>query len=227
MKFSKLLVLTILLSCFFGQAQAQNDYEHYTKIWKNGLRYNDLAVSKMAMYHMMTLKPEDKSLLDSLAYLYFEFQNYPSCILVCRDILSNNPSHMPALEMSAVAFEQVGVVDKALETYESIYLKTNDPLTLYKMAFIQFDLKRFKESNTSIDIILKDEKAAELKIVFPTADQQSTIDVPIQAALYNLKGLIHQEEKKMDQAKAFFEESIKLSPEFYLPKENLKSIQQK
>src|SRR5690606_35876219 len=162
-----LLISAIIFQSHAQQANAQESeaYKTQVAVYQNALKFNDVSVAKNALYNMMALAPSNASLLDSLAYLYFDYQQFASSLLVSREILAKNPNNLPALEISAVSYENLGIYQQALSAYESLYLKLESPYTLYKIAMLQFDLKRHNESKTSIDILLKNTEVDSLNVV--------------------------------------------------------------
>jgi tetratricopeptide (TPR) repeat protein len=219
-----LLFLLINLTVFAQQNIKDTElYKTHKQVYSTAVKYNDIVVAKDAIYRLIALDPSDVSLLDSLAYIYFDNNNYVSSILVCKDIISRNPKSLGAREITAISFQNLGLKDKALEQYESLYLLNNDINTLYQIAYIQFDLKRYKEARTSIDIILDNKNLDTLKVVHATA-QNTQQEVPMKASILNLKGLIDMEIGNKEDARKSFEDSIKLAPEFEHPKENLKKV---
>lgn len=224
----KCLILLLFSFCTvsaFAQTNPKEtaEYKLNKEIYNKGIKYNDLGVSKDALFRLIALDPNDVSLLDSLAYLYFENAKYISSIMVCKDILAKNPNSLAAMEMSAVSLQNLGLKEKALEEYETLYLKNNDINTLYQIAFLQFDLKRYNESKTSVNIILENKTLDSLKVVHGTS-QKTQQEVPMKASVLNLKGLIDFESGNKEEAKKYFEEALKLAPEFEHPKENLKKV---
>ena len=159
---SKYLLIFILVIISFSNSWAQDAktspaYQQQKTVYELGKKYGDVTTSRNALYNLVALDPSDASLLDSLAYMYYEYQQYTSCLLVCLDILKINPDHLAALEMSAVSYENIGLKDKALTAYESIYLRNNSIYTLYRIAVLQYDLDRPGESITNIKILLEKE----------------------------------------------------------------------
>ncbi|CAN5419253.1 hypothetical protein BH23BAC1_BH23BAC1_19030 [soil metagenome] len=224
----KILVCVLLSLCSFSvfaqnSAKETEDYKLNFEVYSKAVRYNDVAVAKDALFKLMILDPNDISLMDSLAYLYFENQKYISSLMVCKDILAKNPNNLGAIEISALSFQNLGLNDKALAEYESLYLKNNNISTLYQIAFLQYELKRFKESKTSVDIILANTEIDQLKVIHGTSGN-SQQEVPMKASILNLKGMIDIESGNKAEAKQNFEDAIKLAPEFELPKENLKKV---
>jgi len=55
----------------------------------------------------------------------------------------------------AVGYENLGVPDRALQYYESLYLLQSNPTVLYKMAFLQLALKRYRKVALA-DILIAD-----------------------------------------------------------------------
>jgi len=227
MKFKKpriiLLSLTLgLVAMLSIPAMAQETEVSEQDKYDLALRYGDMDVAKNVLYHRISAEPNNLGLLDTLAMLYFDYQKFTSCILVCRDILSANPDNFSALEMSALSFENLGLKDKALSNYESMYMKKSNKLVLYKMAALQFELKRYIESNTNLDILLKDPSSDSEQVTFSTGASQ--ISVPLKAAAHNLKGLIKQEEGDKVAAKQSFESALEVQPDFSFAQENLKKL---
>lgn len=196
-------------------------------IYSRAIKYNDANMAINALYNLSIMDPQNDSLLYSLAYLYFDNQNYISSVLTLNDVLLLNPENISALEMKALSLERIGATEKALEAYESLYLKSDDNIDyLYKVAVFQYDLKRFNESKTNIDILLSKPKADELKYVFPTEDKQQQ-EIPMRASLHNLKGLIARDNGNTEEAKKQFAIALEISPEFYLAKKNLTNLSDK
>jgi tetratricopeptide (TPR) repeat protein len=199
------------------------EYRRQLMVYNLATKYNDIAVAKTALYNLLAIDPTEISLLDSLAYYYFDYQQYAPAIIVAKDILSFNPNHLPAIEICAIGFENLGLLDQSVNYYESLYLKNNQLFNLYKVAYLQYNLKRFKESSTSADIIIAMQEADNLKLIFPTSDK-SQQEIPMKAALFNLKGMISKDQGDKVNAKKNFEEALKIAPDFYLVKESLKQL---
>lgn len=217
--------LLTLAGTFESRAQSIDTvkYREGLMIYARAMRYNDVDVAKNALYSLVNLNPRSDSLLFSLAYLYFDQQNYISSILVSQDVLRINPDHQAALEISAVSYENIGARDKALESYETLYLKNNSVNVLYKMAFLQYETKKYSEAKTSAEILLGKKEATETKLVFPVDDQKQQ-EVPMIASVYNLLGLISKEEGNVTQARNYFNKALESAPEFALAKNNLQEL---
>jgi tetratricopeptide (TPR) repeat protein len=184
------------------------------------MRFGDTDVAKSALYDLIVLNPANDSLFLNLAFMYYENQKYTSAILVSQELLARNPKNPTALEVAASSYEALNIYDKALQHYESLYLQTNAYPALYKMAFLQYDLKRFKECSATSDILLSKKEADELKVSFPSANNQNK-EFPIKVAVLNLKGMVAKENGDVAGAKKLFEQALALAPDFVQAKENL------
>jgi tetratricopeptide (TPR) repeat protein len=89
----------------------------------------------------------------------------------------------------------------------------------YKLAVCQYGLKRNAESMANVDRILGDKKATDQKITITY--ETSSQDVPVLAAALNVGGIILIDEKKLEDAKLYFESALKLDPNFVLAQNNL------
>jgi len=196
---------------------------HHAKTYQLALRYNDYQTAKDALYDLFVENPNNDSILFSLSNIYFQMQQYASAALTANDIIARNPDHLGALEISATSLENLGARDKALDAYESLYLKSDDVQVLYKIAFLQFELQRYAESLTNADILLGKKELDGLTVVFNTEDQKQK-EYPIKVALHNLKGSIYKAQNNNEKAKEFFQKALEIAPDFKLAKDNLASL---
>jgi len=197
--------------------------DHYARKYSIAQRWGDYDVAKDALYDLIAEFPGNDSLIFALAYFYFENQKYPSCAVVCNDLLARNSRNLPALELSAISYENLNIKDRALQSYESLFLMTNNNSNLYKMASLQYDLKRYGESLTNTDILLSKPQADSLTVTFTDAKDVAK-EYPLKAALHNLRGLSYKAQGDMVNAKKSFEEALKIDPSFDPAKQNLASV---
>ncbi|HLF33680.1 MAG TPA: tetratricopeptide repeat protein, partial [Cyclobacteriaceae bacterium] len=123
--------------------------------------------------------------------------------------------------MKAISLEQIGAKDKAIEEYETLYLKNSQQLDyLYKTTFLQYEVQRFKEASTNADILLANKKIDSLEITFPKGETEQQ-QVPMRASLLNLKGLIEQAQGNKEEARKHFDAALVLTPDFFIARQNL------
>lgn len=198
-------------------------YWLYDAHYRMAIQYNDYAEAKSALYNLILLEPQNDSLRFNLAYLYFDSRKYPSTILVCRDILAINPNNLGALDLSGASYENLGLKDKALASYEKLYMASTDINTLYKMAFLQYDLKKYNECIVNVDILLENENINDSKIAY-NLENNTTKEFPMKVAVLNLKGLVNKELGNIESAKKAYEDALALSPDFEQAKTNLAEL---
>lgn len=196
------------------------DVQKNAAIYQLATQFNDPSVARMALYNLLFYSNNQSAVLDSLAYMYYEMNQMPSVALVTRENLKMNPDNQVALELGAIAFSQLGAKDQALDNYEKLFLKNNESRTLYQVAFMQYELNRYTESSTSVDILLKRTDIDEIKMRFSKLDQTQQ-EVSMRAALLNLQGLIAQGNDDIPKAKELFLEALKVAPGFELAQVNL------
>lgn len=209
----------------FSLAQAMPSVfaEHFGRKYSIATRWGDYDVAKDALYDLITEFPGNDSLIFALAYFYYENQKFPSCVMVCNDLLARNAKNQAALELSGISYENLNIKDKALQSYESLFLITNSNSTLYKMASLQYDLKRYEEVLINTEILLSKPQADSLTVTFNDAQSKAT-EHPLKAALLNLKGLAYKAQGDAVKAKKSFEEALKIDPTFEAAKQNLVSM---
>ena len=198
--------------------------EHFYKKYITAFQWSDYEVAKDALYDLIIENPANNSLIFSLAFYYYENEKFASAVLVSQQLLARNPKNIPALEISAVGYEVMGVPDRSLQNYESLYLLTNNVNTLYKMSFLQYDLKRFTECLATIDILLAKPELDALKVTFNDVENKPK-EYPMKVSVLNLKGLAVQEQfGDKAAAKKLFEEALAIAPDFVMAKQNLAKV---
>lgn len=200
------------------------EYQLQKSIAMMALKYNDAMVAKQALYNMIALSPERTDLIDSLALLYFQIGSYTECILVAREILEKQPDKTSILEVKAISEQNLGLAKMALEDYEKLYPATKNIFHLYQIATLQYDLKRFGECDVTIQRLMADEKLKESKIKIFLGQGQSQ-EVPMEAGIYNMQGMLLLNINKEVEAKERFNKALELAPEFVLPKNNLAALE--
>ena len=205
------------------QQQVDRLTEHFVR--KNSLanRWNDAEVARGALYDLIAEYPGNDSLIYALALDYYNNQKYISCVLIAQDLLTRNPKNVDVLQMAASGFEALNLNDKALTNYESLYLQTNNSGALYKMAFLQYELKKYVESQTNVDILLTKPDIETMKVTLRDSENKQK-DFPFKVSLLNLKGLLAQQAGDKAGAKKAFEESLAMAPDFPLAKQNLAKL---
>lgn len=196
---------------------------HYARTYQVALRYNDYNVAKHALYNLLVENPQNDSILYSLSLLYVQGQQYASAVLSANDIIAVKPNHTGALEIAAVSYDNLGIKDKALDSYEKLYLNTDDYQILYKMAFLQYDLKKYAEAKTNVDILLGKKETEELKSVYTLADNQQK-EFPIKVPLLTLKGMLTNATGDKEGARKLYNEALSLSPDFELATQQLQEL---
>lgn len=227
------MLLMIVLTAQVAKAQDTNTtnvadaktgiVNHYTKAYILSMKYGDYDQAINAVYNVLAEYPTNDSLMYSLSYLYFQANKIPAAVLTSQDLLKANPDHLGALEISGAGYETLGLKEKSLAAYETLYLKTGDYQTLYKVAFLQYELQRYNECNTNLDILLSKEEANTAKIYYAEKDNQQN-EYSIKVSLLNLKGLLSKANGDKVNARKYFEQALDVAPNFALAKQNIESL---
>ena len=229
----KNIILIFIASSFltidaFSQTEPSDslpsiEFQRQIFIYGAAKKYNDKFTQLTALYNILSYNPDNSAVLDSIALIYYDFQQYVSAALTSVDALILNPNDELATEIAAISFEQLGAIDRSLPYYESLYLINNNPALLYQISFMQYQLKRYNEALTNVDIVLADSKVNESKILFPVNENQEQ-QVSLGAAVLRLKGMVLENQGDLVGAKEAFNQALIIAPDFALLKEQLKNI---
>jgi tetratricopeptide (TPR) repeat protein len=194
--------------------------QHFARKYSTAVQWNDYDVAKDALYDLIVRNPGNDSLIFDLAVFYYQNEKPASAVLVSKELLTRNPKNVGALEISAAGYETLGVLDKSLQNYESLYFLTNNMGIMYKMAFLQYRLKRYKESSASADILLTSKDIDTSKVNFNGTDGKPK-EFSMKVAVINLKGMIALDQGDKITAKKMFDQALVIAPDFAPAKEGL------
>jgi len=217
------ITLSALLAFISIYAQDQKDITLDKLVMHQSLSYGDNNVAVNSLYNIIAKEGVNSSYKDSLAYLYFGGRKYSSCFMVCKDILSRDGNKVEILEMQAVSLENLGAMDKAAQAYAKLTVKSKNNYHAYKLANLYFARKKFDEAYKAIAKAQELKDTGEIKVSY-AVNKNYNQQVPLLAAISNLKGLIEFEQDKMDLAKASFKKAVEIDKEFILAKENLQAV---
>ncbi len=193
--------------------------KHYLKVYSQALSYNDANAAINALQNYIAA---DNSIVykDTLAMLYFNVKSYYSSLLLSEEVYKAAPENVTAMARAAECYDELGDPKTATGLYEKVVPKTKNPYHIYKMGICQYQLKRTLESEASARAALADTTSKKIGVVFTMADgSQQT--VPVDAAAANLLGVLKMDAKNFAGAKADFQQSLKLFPDFAGAKGNL------
>ncbi|BDD04607.1 tetratricopeptide repeat protein [Aureibacter tunicatorum] len=230
-KLGILIFLISLLACpLFSNAQDSNVSDDSTQIGGNpfyflaqqkylrAVKYGDPEVAKDALYDLVTIDPGNDSLLFQLGYLYYEQGQLFPAVFVMNDVLEVNPRYNEAREILAVCYRQAGALDKAVESYEKLYLDTYDLNVLYNLTVALYDSKRYTEANSYLDTLIGSD-GLDGKVVLYNSTAGGNQEVPMKAAAYYLKGMVALAQDDKAKAKSEFDNALQIMPDFEQAKE--------
>ncbi len=218
------LALSFSSSMVFSQGRDSQEYLRQLNIYKKAKFFNDPITTRTAIYNLIEIDPTARGWMDSLAFEYYTYRQYTSSLIVTLEALKLNANNLEMLELKAICWEQIGDMNKSLETYESLFLKNNSSITLYKIGFMQLELSRYSEATTSADILLGKEDVSGIQMNFTKKDE-SNQQISLKAAVYNLKGLIAKVQGDKVEARKQFDEALKLHPDFEVVLDNIKELE--
>ncbi len=195
-------------------------------IYNTAKLFNDPQVAKMALYNLISENPSNAPLYDSLALLYLQYNQYASAALVAQQSLQVNQDNRFATEIAGSAFDNLGVKDKAIPYYETLYLADNDLSILYKIAFLQMEAGRYEEANASIKGIMENEESKNILITFPTEDRNGQ-EVPLNVSAHRIKGMIEEGKGNDEEAKMLYLKTLEMHPGFQIVQRQLQDLTKK
>jgi tetratricopeptide (TPR) repeat protein len=188
-------------------------------------KYNDSGVYKNTLYELIAIEGENSPYKDTLADYYFNSGEFISFLLLNDERLKKHPDNTDYMLKQALAFEQIGNIKKAVEYFEKVYaVRPDDLKTGFQLAWNQYQLKRIDETYRTL-MSMKDKPFPENVFVKIPGVQNKIINVPLKAAYYNLLGLTSYDLHNLDMAVKYFDEALKIHPDFELAKQNKAAVE--
>jgi len=224
-RMKKYYITLSAILCFLSfYAQEAKDISLDKSIMKQALVYGDNTIATSSLYSIIAKEGATSTYKDSLAYVYFSARKYSSCFLVCTDILSRNSSKVDVMEMQAISLENLGVYEKAAQSYAKLVVKSNNNYHAYKLATLYYSLKKNKEGLNAIKKAEELEDTGKIKIT-TAINKNLNQQVALKAAIANLKGLLQYASDDLDGAKKSFQQALAIEPEFKLAKDNVEAAE--
>lgn len=217
-----LLILLLLCPVTFAQKNKKVKVDSEYLVYKKAMEYGDFTVARTAILELMVKYPAKPEWKDTLISIYGMMGMYEQAILLGEDILKSKTTDTNTLKIVAISYENLGVLNKAIEYYDKVLALVDDVIIRYKLSVCQYGLQRYVESMANVDKILSDKNSTNAKITINY--ESSSQEIQLLAAALNVGGIILTDGKKYDDAKLYFESALKLEPNFVLAQNNLKVV---
>lgn len=222
--FKYFLVLLLTSNLTFSQ-KSKNELlalNIHNKAIENALKYDDLQTVIVNIHAILAIDENNLAYKDSLAKAYFKIGNFSSSFLLTKELLEVESNKEDLLRINAESIFKLGDIVKSINVYEKLFKVSNKMIDGYQLANLQFQIKRLIEAGITIDNTLKsvNDSTALYEFVFNDIKQV----IPLEAIVYNLKGMILQDLNDNFNANEAFSKAFRIAPDFQLAKNNLKAL---
>lgn len=194
-------------------------------IYQRASALGDWNSAIYALHQLLLEDPGNRFHEDSLAALYLRTGNRVACLRLSREILSKRPDDLFILQLAGAVSEGDNDLKAALADFEALSQATKAPFYRYKVAGLQFQLGRYGECGSNIESMLTDAAIDDQAVRVDWAGGGA--EIPLRAALLNLRGNLELALNKEMLARKSFREALKIAPDFVLARNNLNAIQEK
>jgi tetratricopeptide (TPR) repeat protein len=152
--------------------------------------------------------------------MYYEFRQYASAVLVTKDALKYSANNQMLLQIAAESFDELGAEEQSMQMYQRLYNVTDDAFILYEVANKQYELKMYQDALINTELLLGKPMVSETMVKVGNSGEDE-IPILFKAVVFNLQGLIAKGQGKDEDAKKYFNNALKIAPNYALAKENL------
>lgn len=210
----RILIVALLLSGMFSNAQTSSELQKHYEAFYNAMRMQgDVNGVINALTHLNVLAP-NKERLDTLAYIYANNNQHLQALNTIGIEKDSTDSDL-AVQVKAISLQSLNQPKRALEQYEILYQRGANPYLAYEMA----DLKiQTEDSAGALQYINYGIENAQDGMKYAFYERQQPYEVPLEAAFLHLKGLVqyNMDKDNIDTAIATIDQALKMDPNFNL-----------
>ena len=207
------------------QSNNQEIFEADSAVYAKAKAYGDYPTAIIALYYLLENNPGKSHYRDSLAYMYFLSKQHDQCIRVCEDILSKTTPRPHILYWAGASYHALGNIVGAVEKYEALYSLDPNINHLFQISEYQYLLKQHNNCAQTIQRVLDHPKVNQ-STIFIHISKMEQQEVPMEAAMYNLLGLVYSDLQQNEKAMVAFNEAIEIYPGFLLARQKLAKLDQ-
>jgi tetratricopeptide (TPR) repeat protein len=203
-------------------AMAQKQTESL-QVYHRAISYNDMSTAASALVGFLNAGGS-KVYQDSLAIVYYNMSNLNGAYKLANELYTADNKNATALTLLADISGRGGETKISLEWYEKLVVLSPSAYNYYQLASKQFLLERKLECHQSLQKVIADSVEALKQPVSMEVSNGYFEQVPTLAAAYNMMGVLSFNDKKKDEAEAFYNKAIAVAPNFAIAKQNLEGL---
>ena len=191
-------------------------------------QYGDLEAAAPLAYQLAASDTEGTGeWKEELVKIHFATRRFASCLKILDDLTAHHggADKLPLLEMAALCHEGLGHKDEATAAWRQLWDKNHSALTAVRLAGLGFETGKLDEAQDLITAGLAATDAGTATLTLPKTRQEMQ-QIPVKAALHNLKALLilKRDPAAKDAARAELDAALALAPDFELAKRNLAGL---
>ena len=192
-------------------------------VYHRAIQYNDLSSAAYALTSFLNAGGSS-TYLDTLSVVYYNMNNFSGAYKLANEQFTKDSKNVTALTLLADISGRSGETKTSLEWYEKLVVLNPAPYNYYQLASKQFVLERKLECRQSLEKVIADSAQAAKEPVSLEVSNGYFEQVPVLAAAYNMLGVLAFNEKKTEEAKAFYSKALAAAPKFVIAKQNLDGL---
>lgn len=227
MKKKLALITTILVSTFaVAQSKKQNAVPVKTnahlKVFNLAAASGDLGTAVTALNYYLAEQGDNNNYADTLAMLYMQLGEIAQCYHWADKRLAVKKEDNTLMELKGVCLDKLNQPKEAIDIFEKLFAKTQNPYHAYKLMELQYGIKRLAECLATAQAAEKLTYKPDFLMTYNFGQQ--TGRTYLQAGVYNIHALALYDLDKKAEAKSYFEKALALDSSFALAKQNLEAM---
>ena len=194
----------------------------HLKVFDKAMLSGDAGTATIALNYYLAEQGSNTNYADTLAMLYMQQGAYPQCYYWTQLRLLTNPDNNNLLELKGICLDKLQQSKEAIDVFEKLFKKTQNPYHAYKLMELQYGLKRLNECLQTA--VIAEQLTYKPSHVMTYNVGQQVGRTYLQAGVYNIHALALYDLDKKAEAKTYFEKAVALDTSFALAKQNLQAV---
>jgi len=222
----KIALFSLTLMLFTNvSATSQVNTTLHKAVFTQGLLSGDLQTAITAANYLIAVEPASPY-IDSVAILYFNGGNTEAAYYWVAQSLGKRPKNFEMLELKAMCLQKTGKAVEAIEAYNALYVLQHKAIHAYQVMCLQYQIRRILECALTAQQVIQNGQIDSNIVIDYSPDGKSQYHTPLAAAIYNVYGAALTDLKRHEDARAAFEEALKMDKNFILASRNLQALKQ-
>ncbi len=229
MKYKIIPFIVLFSTILFAQKKKNIKTEvvaqsNHLSVYKLSKTFGDGNAAIVSLLYHLVENPKDTAIYyDTLSELYTLTRNYNAGYNLIKKSINSGKKEVFHYQVLAITAQKTNRLADAVLAYDVLYKQTSNLEYGYMLAKLYEQTDDNKKLYPMINSLLLDSNTNKLKVI-ESIDGQNNGEIPMSAALLNMRGILNYKAGDLAASKNDFKSALELFPQYLVPKRNLELL---